>query len=439
MPGGCAIEKLKIVIADGSPTCRAVVRREFEADRFDVHEADSGDEAVRLARALRPAIVTLSVELPGQDGIAVCAAITSDKSLTATSVLMITAADAVGHRARAFEAGAVRFLNKGFLRGDLARYADEIVRSRSRLEGVGVLVADDNPFTLSTIRRLLESEGATVVAAVDGEAALQLLDEHRIDVIVTDYQMPRMDGITLLHSVRERRDHAQTPVLFLTAAENRHLSVCALDSGANDFIHKPFEATEFLARIRSCARLAKVTAQLQDMATTDDLTGLLNRRQAFVRLRELRAVAIRRRAPLSCVMADIDHFKRINDTQGHAAGDQVLREAAATIRRNCRAQDLVFRMGGEEFLILCPDVDSASAASCAERLRAGVAEQPVWVDGAELRVTMSLGVSGAAEDGRLESDTILREADAALYEAKRAGRNRVAVFDGKTALMGAMP
>jgi len=203
----------------------------------------------------------------------------------------------------------------------------------------------------------------------------------------------------------------------------------ALDAGASDFIRKPFEGTELLARIRSFVRLSHATKRLQELATTDELTGLFNRREAFSRLRQRVATATRYETPFSCITVDVDHFKRFNDDYGHAAGDFVLSETARILTRGSRCSDDVCRVGGEEFLILCAETTADGARRCAEKLRAAVAEHAFGFQGLTLSVTISLGVAEYDVDVA-DTDRILANADAALYESKRLGRDRVTLFSG---------
>ncbi|MCB9855806.1 MAG: response regulator [Phycisphaerales bacterium] len=421
-------ERNCILIADASHTARRVLRAEIDPARFDVIETGTGAEAVELARKLQPVIVTVSFVLPDCDGIDVCKAVTHCDANVGTTVVMITSNDSDEDRHRAFEAGAVRFLPKGFQKGDLSAYVDAIVESKSRLIGARVLVADDNPFIRSAIAQLLQAEGAEVLQAADGVEGLKLLHANDIDVVLTDYHMPEMDGVNFVLAIRKVREFQTLPVLFLSGADDRQSRIRALDAGANDFIRKPFEGMELLARMRSFARLAELTKALKAEARTDELTGVLARREVLLRLDELCAESRRYGSQFSCVMLDIDHFKAFNDTHGHAAGDAVLKSVAHVIKGSLRQSDHFGRVGGEEFVILCPSTPLASAASCAEKVRLAVQESSVRFEGKLLQATISLGV---AEFGDILSDAdyVLNAADRALYDAKRLGRNRVCTFE----------
>ncbi|HPF40299.1 MAG TPA: diguanylate cyclase [Phycisphaerae bacterium] len=417
-----------ILIADASHTARRLLRAEVDTARFDVVETGNGAEAIQLARELKPIIMTVSFVLPERDGVDVCREVTTNAENFGTTVVMITSNDTNEDRERAFEAGAVRFLPKGFPKGELAGYIDLIVDSRNRLRGARVLVADDSPLIRKSISQLLLSEGAEVYQVGDGLQALELIEQGGIDVVLTDYHMPKMDGLSFVTAMRKIRDFETTPVLFLSGSDDRRTRIRALDAGANDFICKPFEGMELLARMRSFVRLAELTQALKAEARTDELTGVFSRRELLLRLDEACAESHRYQTKFSVIMFDIDHFKAFNDTHGHAAGDAVLRSVAASVKGSLRQSDLLGRVGGEEFVILCRNTPRDAAVHCAEKVRYAVEQAAVRYEGKSLGATISLGV---AEFDELYSDAdfVLNAADRALYEAKRTGRNRVCVFE----------
>ncbi|MBN4058871.1 response regulator [bacterium AH-315-J04] len=420
------MDKPYALIVDASRTVRSVIRAEFDSEAFEVIEADNGDDALKKARELRPAIITLSMVLPPTDGLAVCRALASEDCLSATSVIMITSRDVPDEESRAFEAGAMRFVNKGFKTGELKVYVDEIKRKRGSLADVTVLAVDDSAFIRNSISRALGLEKATVYTAEDGSQVLPMLDKHDIDVIVTDYHMPNVDGLELVKLIQDRREYANVPILFLTVSEDRGIVVRALDAGATDFVRKPFDATELLARIRSLARLAKTTKRLSALASTDELTGLMNRREAMKDCAELCASNRRYETNFSCIVIDLDFFKKINDSKGHAAGDYVLKEISCLFKSTVRETDGIYRIGGEEFLVLLPHSDESSALLCAEKMRKVVEDHRFVFNGETIPVTISGGVARFDESMGNE-DVLLQAADAALYEAKESGRNCVSV------------
>lgn len=314
-----------------------------------------------------------------------------------------------------------------------------------------VLVVDDDESVLALVSRHLSKAGYKVLTASSGDEAIKVLTTEEAPIVVTDWMMPGMSGLELCRAIRDHEGIAFTYVIILTAQTGDDKLVEAFEEGADDFLTKPFNPRELLARIRAGERiiqlrrdlegrqwevhrinaemsiahskLADANAQLKRLATTDELTDLLNRREAMSRLAALWSASVRRQSPLACISLDIDHFKNFNDLYGHAVGDTVLRAAAEALRSTVRSEEDVYRIGGEEFLVLCPNTTEARAAIAAERLRMTVEGHVVRVDKLELAVTVSLGV--AERTGEMTApDELLRVADDALYAAKDAGRNR---------------
>lgn len=309
-----------------------------------------------------------------------------------------------------------------------------------------VLIVDDEPSTLTLLERFLSDVGYQVEQAGSASDALAVLRERGTDVLITDWLMPRIDGIELCRTVREHEEFGFVYIVMLTIQSETRKLVEALDNGADDYLRKPFDRDELLARVRvGCrhidlqrelsartvdihrcnAQLATLAEKLTTMATTDALTELLNRGEALARLEGAWATANLRHQPLTCIMADIDHFKKINDTHGHAVGDCVLTHVARVLRGHCRPRDIVARFGGEEFLIVCPQTELGAALQLAGTLRSRIAI-PVELDAGVVTPTASLGVA-EKKPGMLAPADLLRAADAALYDAKRGGRNRVQV------------
>ena len=316
-----------------------------------------------------------------------------------------------------------------------------------------VLLVDDDPAYRALLKKVLATGEYEVLTATNGREALRVLREEGVQLVVTDWNMPEMDGIDFCRAVRSAESVGFVYVIILTAQADKARLLEAFAAGADDFLSKPCDRQELLARLRAGLRIIELEAslaersrllhkvnaelailneKLEQMATTDELTGLFNRRQATSRLDELWALAQRYHQPLSCIMADIDHFKKFNDEHGHAAGDLVLENTAFVLKTAARETDVVCRMGGEEFLVLCPNVPASGAALCAERLRATVASRFIPYRDSELRVTISLGVA-EREEGIACPDDLLKAADDALYAAKNAGRNRVQVATGVSA------
>jgi two-component system cell cycle response regulator len=285
-----------------------------------------------------------------------------------------------------------------------------------------VLLIDDDKALHAQVRCHLEPEGMVVHSAFDGLAGIQLAKDIRPDLILMGVELPEMDGYDTCELLGVQFETAHTPIIFLSANAAPADRVRGLNAGATDFIAKPFWGDELKARIRVSLR-SKFRLELESRrAARDGLTGLWNRTHLDERLASEVAAAARYNRALSCVMLDIDHFKSINDSYGHLFGDSILIEIAHLIQRAVRQEDVVFRYGGEEFLVLCPSVAADGAARLAERILQMLSQHKVTGPQEPLSVTCSCGV--ADQRSGLGIDMI-GAADIALYYAKRAGRNRV--------------
>jgi len=292
-----------------------------------------------------------------------------------------------------------------------------------------VLVVDDDPIQCRQLEVTLGRWGYDVRTARDGLEALRLMDEQGpIQLVVADWMMPEMDGIELCRRIRGDSGQPYVYVILATARDCRDDIVAGLDAGADDYLTKPIHHGELRARVGAGKRiidlqnrLLAAQEQLQIEATHDALTGLWNRRAIIENLERELGRAARQGTAITVAMADLDHFKSINDTHGHPVGDAALREAASRLAGAVRPYDFVGRYGGEEFLIVAPGLDRGGAIDLAERIRGRFDGTPFVTSGPTLSVTLSIGVVallGGAEIGR-----VLVAADAALYEAKAAGRN----------------
>jgi two-component system cell cycle response regulator len=296
-----------------------------------------------------------------------------------------------------------------------------------------VLVVDDEPEIAELVALRLEHEGHTAETAPAGPEALATLAASQFDLIFLDVTMPGMSGLEVLAQLRA--DQSDVAVVLMTGHGSEDLVVDALRHGADDYLRKPFSSGEFSAVLeRTLARLdmrrqneelrrqlAERAAEMEQQALTDELTGLPNRR-AFDHHLDRLTRAVERGSQFSMLMLDIDRFKQVNDTHGHAAGDHVLRELADTLQSRIRVSDVASRVGGEEFAVLLPRATAAEAGRVAEALRAAVEERDVRWNGERIPLTVSIGVA----DSTVEGD-IVEAADTALYRAKASGRNVVVV------------
>ncbi len=291
-----------------------------------------------------------------------------------------------------------------------------------------VLVADDDLSMRRIVAHWLSKAGYAVEQAADGEQALERIRSRCPDFLLTDWEMPRLDGLELCHRVRQLELPHYVYVVFLSVKSRLDETVAGLEGGADDFLRKPVDRSELLARMRAGARVLSLERRLSRMAQTDPLTGLITRRAFYEALAKEWERARRFRVPLSCVMMDIDFFKRINDVHGHQAGDTVLKAVARRLVEISRACDLVCRHGGEEFCIMLPETGEQGAEQWAERARQQIAELAVPIGDMALRITGSFGTAQRHEDTQTP-EQLVDQADQALLCAKRSGRDRVVRFE----------
>jgi diguanylate cyclase (GGDEF)-like protein len=298
---------------------------------------------------------------------------------------------------------------------------------------VKILIAEDDAISRRLLDTILRKWGYEVVIAHNGAQAwneLQKEDSPRLAIL--DWMMPEMDGVEVCGKVRERTDTPYVYILLLSAKSQREDLVKGMESGADDYITKPFDANELKVRLRAGRRILDLQSQLmsaqealRDQAARDPLTGIWNRNAIFDIFRRELARAEREANKLCIVMLDIDHFKNLNDTHGHMAGDAVLREFTGRITTSLRPYDAVGRYGGEEFLVVLPGCTLESGVRHAERLRGLITNNPFDTSEGRHTVSCSLGVASVSPAGPNDPDTLIRAADAALYRAKRNGRDRV--------------
>jgi diguanylate cyclase (GGDEF)-like protein len=302
-----------------------------------------------------------------------------------------------------------------------------------------ILVVDDVKDNVAVLSDWLGRKGYQVEAASTGEQALRCVQESPPDLILLDVLMPDLDGIEVAKRLRAAKELRRVPIILLTARRSSADKVRGLRAGADDYITKPFDFEEVDARIsamlekrdlyqaleRANSRLKETNEKLKRTLVTDEKTGLFNYRHFCDRAEEEFKRARRYESDLTCLMLDLDHFKRVNDTLGHLKGDRVLRNLGRVLRQGARETDFVARYGGEEFAVLCPHTDATQAVAVAERVRRAVEEHTFDLDGASVRLTVSVGGATWPRGRSIRSATgLIEAADAALYEAKRLGRNR---------------
>lgn len=449
----------RVLVVDDIQTNLKLLQVRLSAEYFEVVLASNGHEALEICDRGQCDIVLLDVMMPGMDGFEVARRIKSNPASHHIPIIMVTALDQPADRVRGLEAGADDFLTKPI--DDIALIAR--VRSLARLkmatdemrmrvatsrqigvpdpaddaindQGLNgrVLVVEDHAPTADRIASSLVREH-TVGIAPDPQDALFRAAEGKFDLLIVSLDLQNYDALRLVSHIRSLERTRYLPILLVTHTEQKARLMRGLDLGANDYLAHTTDKNEIVARVKTQVRRRRFTERLRDnvmqsmeLAVTDPLTGLYNRRYMESHAGSLVNRAAERGKPLSMLIMDIDHFKSINDTYGHEAGDDVLREFSDRLRSCIRGVDLACRYGGEEFVVVMPDTDLGVANRVAERIRRRIAGEifPVERGARAVEVTVSVGIATLAGI----SDTapvILKRADEALYRAKRSGRNRV--------------
>lgn len=449
----------RVLVVDDVPANVKLLEARLSAEYFDVITAFSGLEALAVCERAECDIVLLDVMMPDMDGFEVCRKLKSNPATHHIPVVMVTALDQPSDRVRGLEAGADDFLTKPVT--DLALVSR--VRSLARLKmvtdelrmravtskeigisspereavnetgrGGHVLIVDDRESSYQRIVGTLSAEHAVDVEADPNEALFHAA-EGNYDLVIVSLGLRNFDGLRLCSQLRSLERTRNVPILAVAEVDNNQRLVRGLEIGVNDYLIRPIEKNEMLARVRTQIKKKRYTERLRDnvqmsieMAITDALTGLFNRRYMETHLAALVEQAANRGKPIALMVLDIDYFKSINDSHGHDAGDDVLREFALRVRKSIRNIDLACRYGGEEFVIVMPETDMAVATMVAERLRRRIASEPFSVQqgSSSLEVTISIGLAALAEPDD-NAAAVLKRADQALYRAKRDGRNRV--------------
>jgi two-component system cell cycle response regulator len=312
-----------------------------------------------------------------------------------------------------------------------------VIPYNEQAETYSVLVVEDNLLMRKILEGHLTDLGHPVVAVENGRQAMKMLERGHFPIVITDLVMPEMGGLELCRAIRERRSERYTYVVMLTAQDSKDEMVRGLEAGADEYLVKPVHPAELAMRLKTADRILSLESSLRKsykeikaLSVKDHLTKVYNRGYLDERLVHEVKRTFRFERPLSLIMFDIDHFKLINDTFGHAAGDQVLMECAWLMSISIRQEiDWIARYGGEEFVVVLPETLLPGALVAAERLRAKLADHVVEVNGSELRVTASFGVASVTPSSQKEeltmAATLVERADSCLYQAKKEGRNRV--------------
>jgi two-component system cell cycle response regulator len=448
----------RILVVDDNASNRKLLEARLSAEYFDVLTATNGAEAIAICEKAMCDIVLLDIMMPEMDGFEVCRRLKSHVSTAHLPIVLVTALDSPADRVRGLEAGADDFVTKpidemqliGRVRS-LARLKvviDELRNRANTTVALGMiapfatpnsedgrrgrlLLVDDRKSSSERLVQALAPHHAVTVEANAQEAMFRAAEDN-VDVIVVSLGLANYDALRLCSQIRALERTRNLPILVIADLEDRPRILRGLELGINDWLSRPVDRNELLARVRTQLRQKRYADSLREkvqqsieLALFDSLTGLNNRRFLENHLPTMMENARIRRAPLTLMILDIDHFKRVNDTYGHDAGDEVLISFADRLRGIIRGGDLLCRLGGEEFVILMPGVNVAAAGRIAERARIAIEREqfPINKGARSISITASLGLAERRDD--LDPHELYRRADRALYRSKAEGRNRV--------------
>lgn len=451
----------KILIVDDVATNRIVLKVKLASAFYETVQASGGVEALNLARQMRPDLVLLDVELPDMSGIEVCEQLKADPATRDIPVVMITAFHDMARKMEALQAGAEEVFWKPLDEMVLLARLRSLLRARETAEQLGLrdgtyrelgFAEAAQPFGDQALVGLVAGRMETALAwkrdlqpllsdrilVLDREAALGDFANGKVpDVFVVAADLARPgDGLRLMSELRSRAGTRYSAVCVMLPAEARETAAVALDLGASDLIEAQADPAEMALRIRTQIARKRQSDRLRNsladglrLAMTDPLTGLHNRRYALPHLARIAERAATAGRQFAVMVLDLDRFKSINDSFGHAAGDAVLIEVAARLKSNLRAVDLIARIGGEEFLIALPDTTLEAAQATAERLRRVVGDRPVPLQkgNGSVAVTLSIGLALGADPAAGTVEDLIGLADRALLGSKADGRNQVKV------------
>ncbi|MBT4007495.1 MAG: PleD family two-component system response regulator [Rhodospirillales bacterium] len=449
----------RVLIVDDLATNLKVLEAKLIAEYYTVMMAECGADALACAVSDSPDIILLDVMMPEMDGFETCRRLKANPETAHIPVVMITALSGTDDRVKGIEAGADDFLTKPV--NDLTLFARvrSLVRMKramdewrlreetcdrfGMMDGDGFAIDDASPgnvlvlepdvYVGERLQDMLSSDGHSVVCKETAADAVESLDGAAFDIILASRHLDEDDGLRFCSHLRTIEKYRTLPILLIIDEEEVSDLVKGFELGVNDYLIRPIDANEVKARVRSQLKQKRYRERLREnyqrslsMALTDDLTGLYNHRYLCAHLDTALADAVNSGKPLSILMLDIDFFKKVNDTYGHAAGDRVLKEIANCMVLNLREFDTAARLGGEEFVIIMPECSRQVSLKVAERLRSVIEGYPFTgaQEGEHISVTVSIGLSVVEKDS-ITGEALMARTDQALYAAKRAGRNQV--------------
>jgi two-component system cell cycle response regulator len=442
----------RILVVDDVSANRRLLEAKLTTEFYEVALAEDGPAALQWVRDWNPDVVLLDVMMPGMDGYEVCRHLKDDSATAHIPVVMVTALTEPAERVRGLEAGADDFLSKPVDDATLFARMRALLRVKqvqdawrlraetawdlgieppppppADIRGASALVLSPAPAETREIAAILGGEGMRVTQAEQAEHAMEDLARGGFDLAVICFSAQGSDSLRLASRLRAQGASRELPVLLVADPSQRGLVLRGFDLGANDHVLRPIDPNEMRARVRNQIRRRRYEERLRaeldrsiELAVTDPLTGLRNRRYVTRHLE-----GMLRNGEAAVLLLDVDRFKAINDTYGHAVGDTTLRAMADRLKAHVRAADVVARYGGEEFMVVLSSAPPEDAAAVAERLRQALGATPVVAGGVPLAITASIGVAVAPAGS--EAQSAIAAADTALYRAKHRGRNCVEI------------
>ncbi|MEQ1789754.1 MAG: PleD family two-component system response regulator [Rickettsiales bacterium] len=451
----------QILVVDDVPANVKLLEAKLTSEYYEVLTAVDGFDALEKAKKYKPDIILLDVMMPGMDGFEACQKLKADPDLSHIPVVMVTALSEKSDRLKGLESGADDFITKPINDTALFARVKSLIRIKTLLDelrlrdatgiemGIDVnesnsfvadvsgakilLIDDDDVQSKQVVLKLNEIYDTHLVD--DPEKAFDCAKYGNFDAIIISTLLMDADGLRLASHIKSQEETRNVPSLVLVDEDDKHVMLKALEMGISDYITVPVDKNEMAVRVRTQVRRKRyqdaLKAQYQksvSMALTDALTGLYNRHYLNAHLENMVKQSTKNGKKLALMIMDMDHFKTVNDTHGHDAGDMVLKQLSAMIMGTARATDLAARFGGEEFVVLMPETDPASALGAANRMREIVENTPFIIsnDGKILNLTVSIGIANLLESGD-SGEWLIKRADEALYIAKNNGRNKVTV------------
>lgn len=457
-----------LVVDDILPNVK-LLEAKLSSEYYDVLTATNGPEAIDKAITQSPDIILLDVMMPGMDGFEVCRRLKEHSATAHIPVVIVTALTDASDRIKGLEAGADDFLSKPLndvalmsrvrslvrlkmtvdewrIRENTATQLGVVDRAANAMsepvEHARILVIEDQSFESKKFTDALQVDDDIIIVAESGIDAMSKVGQSEYDLIAVSLNLKNEDGLRLCSHLRSSEKTRSVPILMVANEDDMSRIAHGLEIGAHDYILRPVDRNELIARVRTQVRRKRFQERLRSnfelslsMALTDPLTGLYNRRYFEVHLQKLLDKNAVSKKSMAILMLDVDHFRTFNNTYGHAVGDVVLKTFSTRILDSLRSFDLVARLGGEEFVVILPDVSTEMAYFISERLRRSISDVPFEcnVEGGIVKVTTSIG-GAIIEGGTSTMEQVLKRADDCLYAAKEGGRNQV-VFEGKGRLI----